>query len=235
MPKPRPSRTKRTAKPADVATPVDAKLKKLWDEGVHTIEQAKGLGAQAFDKLWEAVEHVATHEPPLWAIGGYGSAAEFYREVLGETERTAQRNMRVAHFATAEQEEKFGVAKLDAALAFLEAKNGAPLDGRQPLAFGRIEIPAGGAKKTLFDATVEEIRAATRDAGTKEKRRPKSAALSAVAKTLGASKSLSSIAATEHAGLLSFRGVPIAALGQFASAVARAAGTKVARPKKKRG
>jgi hypothetical protein len=99
-----------------VSVKVDPKLKALWDEALATINAAMVRGASAFDEQWEAAGRVVSHEPPLYVLGNHASPAAFFREVLHEEPRTAQRYIRVAKFATPKEEDAYGVQNLDAAI-----------------------------------------------------------------------------------------------------------------------
>jgi hypothetical protein len=231
--KPAPKRRVPTANaaPRDVAVKVDPKLKRLWDQTRAVIEQAKGQGATAFDELWEAVGRAVSHEPPLYVLGGYASPKEFFREELHEEERTARRYMRVAKFATPNEEATYGVAVLDAAIGYLEAKGGRAVDGALPVAFDRLRIPlVGGARDgaaasvPLAEATVAQINAATRALADRAKKKPgpKSALRDALLATLKADKTLAAIAVHEANGFVSFTHVPVAAMARFARALTAA-------------
>jgi hypothetical protein len=225
-----PKRRAPTAKasPRDVAVKVDPKLKRLWDETRAAIAQAKGQGATAFDELWEAVARAVSHVPPLYVLGGYASPAEFFRQELHEEERTARRYMRVAKFATPKEEATYGVAVLDAAIGYLEAKGGRAVDGALPVAFERLRVPvaAGGARASvpLAEATVAQINAATRALadGTKKKPGPKSALRDAILAVLKADRALAAIAVHEANGFVSFTHVPVGAMARFARALSAA-------------
>jgi hypothetical protein len=215
------------AAPQDVAVKVDPKLKRLWDQTRAAIAQAKGQGATAFDELWEAVARAVSHEPPLYVLGGYASPAEFFREELHEEERTARRYMRVAKFATPKEEATYGVAVLDAAIGYLEAKGGRAVDGVLPVAFERLRIPvAGGVRASvpLAEATVAQINAATRALadGAKKKPGPKSAVRDAILAAVKGDKTLAAIAVHESNGFVSFTHVPVAAMARFARALSAA-------------
>ena len=54
----------------------------------------------------------------------------------------------------------FGSSRLDAAITFVETKNGGPLKGRTPIDFATLRFPVKGGRKKLADATVEELSAA---------------------------------------------------------------------------
>ena len=215
-------------KPADVAVPVDAKLKARWDATLAVVTKAKVRGASAFDELYEAVGAIIDHDPPLYVLGGFASVEEFAKEVLGEKKRSVQRNVRVARFASPRDEVKYGVTKLDAALALLEARAGKPL-GKVPVAFASLRIPVKDgktAKSVRFaDATIEEINAATRatraSAGTS---RVKKASQLLRALTAGLDgEAFASTHVHEANGTLSFTGVPIGALTAFVRIVSAAA------------
>lgn len=223
----------------DVATKVDPKLKRLWDETLAAIVAAKGAGAGAFDELWEAVGRVLAHEPPLYVLGGYASPAEFFREELHEEARTARRYVRVARFATPKEEETYGIAVLDAALGYLEAKVGHTLDGALPVAFDRLKIPVTEGKATrhvpLARATVAQINAATRALSKPSAQRgPRSALRDAMIAAMKSSPILDGVRVHEANGILSFTHVPAGGLGPFARAVGKAhtrvLGRKATRP-----
>ncbi|HSQ67022.1 MAG TPA: hypothetical protein VLM85_27580 [Polyangiaceae bacterium] len=226
--KAKPSRTKKIPAPADVAVKVDGQLKKLWDQQRAVLEQAQAQGAKSFDVLWEAVDAIVSHDPPLYVVGDYGSAREFFAKAVHETERTALRNIRVARYASAAQEEKFGVSMLDAALGYIEAKNGGPLNGKAPIDFDRLKIPVkvDGAthQRTLAEVTVKDIQAATSKLTNGANRKPKSDTYRALSTELSAQKPLAGVEVSEHAGIFSFRNVPAGALAHFGNAVIRGAG-----------
>lgn len=212
--------------PKDVRVPVDATLKRRFDALQAVILAAKARGASAFDELWEAVAEVIDHDPPLYFVGAFKDAPEYFREVLGENQRNARRYMRVARYASPKDEQRYGVTKLDAALAFIEAKLGAPLAAPPlPVALDRLRIPIveGKTKRTvrLDQATEEQVRAAVR-ALTKGPPGPKSAAQSALSTSLGRVKSLAEVRVRVKSGRATFTNVPLAALDQFARAVVQA-------------
>jgi hypothetical protein len=158
--------SKSVSKSATVGLKVDADLKRRWLEVAGVVEDAKRRGMSAFDELWEAVGEIANHDPPLYLAAGCATFKAFLEQYIGDDERTAKRNMRVARFASPHEEERYGVSKIDAALSYLEAKTGAELKGRLPVAFDRLKIPtaARGARKDVpfEEATVQELATATR-------------------------------------------------------------------------
>jgi hypothetical protein len=217
----------------DVTVKVDASLKKRWDALSARLDAAAHEGATAFDVLWEVADEIVSHAPPLYVVGGYKSDAEFFMERMKTDRRAAWRFIRVARFATPLEEERYGTSKLDAALGYLEAKTGHALAGALPVAFDRLRITVGkGAKArsvSLEQATVADIQAATRALLAKGKGgAPKTPARDALESALGEIGSLADVTVRERGGLLSFLGVPVAALDVFASAILRGAPKKAA-------
>lgn len=192
-----------------------------------TLAAAQSQGAKAFDALWEAVDAIVNHEPPLYVVGDFATANQFFEGVLKETPRTAQRNIRVARFATPAHEEKYGVATLDAALAYLQAKNGAPLAGHHPIDFDALTVPVvvkgETKKKKLAELTVRDLAAATAKLTGGARAKPKSDAYRAIAGELATVKPLADVGVHESAGVFSFDRVPAGALEHFANAVLRGA------------
>lgn len=225
--KPAPAPKKPAARaPRDVKVLVDGKLKKQWDQTLTAIKKAKGQGAEAFDELWEAVARAVEHDPPLYVLGGYASAAEFFAQVLQEKERTARRFMRVAKYATPAEEEKFGTTVLDAALAYVEATAGGPLAGPLPIAFERLRIPVTRngkeARVPLSEATAEEIAKATRAVIAKKgkTRAAPNPMEDALGKALAGNTATKAVRATVRGGAATFSGVPVVSIATFAKTLA---------------
>jgi hypothetical protein len=210
----------------DVKVPVDAKLKQLWDQALAVMQKAKGHGAEAFDELWEAAARAVEHDPPLYVLGGYGSAGEFFEEVLQEKERTARRFMRVAKYATPQEEAKYGTTVLDAAIGYIEATLDVPLKGPLPIAFERLRIPVTrngkDARVLLEETTAEEIVKATRDVATKKgkARVAPNPIEQTLAKAFGGGAATKGVRSTVRGGVVTFSGVPVASLGAFAKTLA---------------
>lgn len=234
------SRT-RSAPAGDVLVKVDAKLEALYERGLHAIEDATKRGMSAFDERWEAADAILSHDPPLYVVGGYKDAREFFREVMHEEARTGFRWVRVARYASPREEERFGPTLLDAAISYMEAKYG-PVDESLPVAFDRLKLPitrAGAVRKvSLAECTVKEVIAATR-----KLRNPKpngrNRAADAFVQSLAKVASLAGVQVRERAGLVTFANVPVAALDRFLAALRSAkwetAGVvkKTTRPAKK--
>jgi len=225
-PAPRPTKLAPVRSPRDVKVVVDGKLKKLWDQTLGAINKAKGQGAEAFDELWEAVARAVEHDPPLYVLGGYASAGEFFVQVLQEKERTARRFMRVAKYASPHEEERYGTTVLDAALGYVEATAGGPLAGPLPIAFERLRIPVTRKGKEvrvpLSEATAEEIVKATRAVAAKKgkTRAAPNPIEEALGKALARNAATNTARATVRAGVATFSGVPVASIASFAKTLA---------------
>lgn len=215
-------------KPAlDVAVAVDPKLKKRWDTLSKAIAAAVARDASAFDERWEAAAKIVEHEPPLYVLGGYASASQFYREALRENVRNATRFMRVARFASPAEETRYGVHKLDRALGWLEAKSGAPL-GRAlptPLAKLRIAVVRDGKTRALplTELSVADIDAATKALLAKAGKAPAkrtSHAQRAVAEAVRKARGLGAVTVRESGGLLHLGAIPVASWESFRAAIA---------------
>ena len=164
--KPKPARTGMLARPAKVEITVDRALKDRWAALLAKLEDAKREGAGAFDEQWETVGAIVEHEPPLYLAGGFATVRDFLEKHVGENERTARRFIRVAKYASPAEEAKYGVSRLDRAIAYVEAKAGGPAKERLPVAFDKLKVPVEvGGKTTLVPlekAQVADIEAATR-------------------------------------------------------------------------
>jgi hypothetical protein len=222
-----PSRRSRLAtRPTEVKVEIDVALKKRWDELLKTVMEAKREGASAFDQLWEAAAAIVEHDPPLYLAGGVATAKAFFVQHLGENERTARRNMRVAKYASPAEEARFGTSKLDAALAYLEAKSGGALQGRLPVDFDKLRIPAerdGKPKSVLLaDATVQEIAAATRKLSRQAHApHPKASPVVAAVTKLFDTGALRGVSVRLAGGKVSIGSVPVEALTELGRALSR--------------
>jgi hypothetical protein len=207
----------------DVPIKVDATLEKQWDAFRKIIEESSRAEKLDFDRRWEAAGAILDHDPPLYVVGGYKNADEFFREYMKEEPRTARRYVRVAKFASTREEETYGLQRLDAALGFIEAKLGKPLAHPPlPIALDKLRIPVGDGTKLVGRASVAEITAATSKLTSSSRKKPKSAARTALEKALAAVASLANVHVSERNGTVTFEGVPLAALGKFGRAIATA-------------
>ena len=222
MPKRKHPRAPRAPK-GDVEVKVDPKLKKLYDELVAVIRDASRKEALDFDRRWEAADRIVSHEPPLYVLGGYASADAFYREVMEKEPRNARRYVRVARFCSPDDETRYGTTKLDAAIGFVEAKLGKPLAHPPlPVALGRLRVPVKDGSKSLEDASVAEIAAATSKLTGASRKRESTPARAAVLAELKKVAPLRDVTVHEHGGLFTFTGVPISAIRYFIGVLSRA-------------
>ncbi|CAN5651501.1 hypothetical protein BH09MYX1_BH09MYX1_27420 [soil metagenome] len=199
---------------------VDAKLKKAYETLVAVIAEASRKEKLDFDRRWESAGAIVEHDPPLYVVGGHRNQEQFFRAVMKEEPRTARRYVRVAKFASPIEEEKYGVQILDAALGFIEAKLGQPLQHPPlPVPFDKLRIPVADGTKALGEATLVEINAATSKLTSATRKKPKTPARAALESSIGAIESLAYVRVAERGGLLSFEGVPLAALTRFAKAI----------------
>ncbi len=202
---------------------VDPVLRRAYARLVAVIAKTAREEMKDFDARWEAAAAIVTHEPPLYYAGGCKNAAEFYRTVMHEEPRNAQRYVRVARFASPAEEQRYGISKLDAAIAFVEAKVGHPVAHPPlPIAFDRLRIPVGAKHHELSKATVPQINAAAAALLGKGKKKPRNEVHAAIERELRKVTSMSTVSVKEEGGLLSFRGVPVAALTHFLRALTHA-------------
>lgn len=142
---------------------IDPQLEKMWKKALASLQNADREGMRAFDQKYEIVGEIIDHDPPLYLAAGMSTARDFIAKYLGgENERSVRRNVRVARYASPDEEAKFGAHNIDAAIDYLEAKHGRPAKGRIPVHFEKLRI-AGKDGSVLFPhATVQQIRDATR-------------------------------------------------------------------------
>ena len=161
------------------------------------LEASRRKEASGFDAYYEALGEIL--EGALYVDGGWDTAKAFIRDVVKEPERTALRNVRVARHASPDEEAKYGVSLLDAALTLIEAKAGGPVKGPLPVRFDKLRVEVDGeggvTKKTpLAEATVAQVLAHARAlaTGKGKARRRSSPEETAIAETLSKWKSLRS-------------------------------------------
>lgn len=220
----KPKPTSALATPAHVDLKVDRALKQRWDNALTTVIASKQKGASAFDALWETVGEVVEHDPPLYLAGGFSTARAFFAAHFEETERTAYRNIRVAKYASPTEEARYGVAKLDLVLSYIEAKLGAPAKGRLPVDFARVKIPVQrngeDHKAGIDETTAQEIAAATRTLARAAKKTPTKVSPVVAAFTKAFSKgSLRTVTVRFANGKLSLGGIDPAALPALVQAL----------------
>jgi hypothetical protein len=216
----------RPTKPEDVLPEADPKRKARYLGLAKEIEAARKDTLHGFDALYEAVAEVLDHE--LYLDAGYRSRTTWIEEVIKEPVRTVERNARVAKYATADEEARYGVAKLDSALEYVEAVAGGPTKVRLPVRFDALKIPVVGEdgarqKRSLAEATVKDIEAARKallaagdNDGASERRSP---AERAVLKALRRFASLASVTVSVRDAKLKLGEVALYALGDLRTAL----------------
>ncbi|MCC6559239.1 MAG: hypothetical protein IT372_40450 [Polyangiaceae bacterium] len=132
----------------------------------------------------------------------------------------------MAKYASPAEEARYGVSKLDAAITYVEAKQGAPAKGRVPVAFNDLKISIDRDGKTvrlgLDDASVKEIAEATRRLLRAEQKTPAKASpvVTAITRELGKGL-LAGITVRLAGGRLALGAIPVEALGDLAKALGR--------------
>lgn len=217
--------SKTTAAPAkstSVTVHVDPKRLTRFRALLTQMQQSRRDESVGFDAYWEAVGAILDHE--LYVDGGFETADAFLRAVVKEKRRTALRMVRVAKYASPAEEAKYGTSVLDAALSFIEAKLGAPLEGKLPIDFAKLRIPTtrgGKSEKSgkptlvpLAKASVQEITAATRALlrGTSKSRAHASPVEEMLRSAFRSNGALADVKVRVSQGLLHLGSVPLAAL-----------------------
>jgi hypothetical protein len=205
-----------TKKVPTIAVKVDPVRATRWKKLRAVLESERRKEAGGFDTYWEAVGEILDAE--LYVAGGFETADDFLREVVKEPRRTAIRNIRVARYASPEQEVRYGTAILDAAIGYVEAKLGAPAKGKLPIHFDELRV---GAKK-LADATLKDIQAATKallGKKGKSKAKPPSPSEQAIVKALARVKPLSEVKVHVSGGMLHLSAIPLHAVGDLIKAL----------------
>lgn len=225
---------------------VDPRRKARYEALARTLSAASSKEASGFDAYWEAVGSVLDGE--LYVEAGYDTAAAWIAAVVRQPARTVRRMVRVARFASPEEEKRYGTAVLDAALSYLEAKLGAPVQGRLPVKFEALRVPVerkGAARSLpLEKVTLAELRKATAKlarAGTSKARgAARTRSESAVSEALHRVKMLEECTVQVRDGKLWLGAVPLYALEALGRALAalelpaEAAATKPAAKRKHR-
>lgn len=218
--RPTPSR-RPTDRPVQVDVTVDRALKRAWEAALAELREASRAEARDWDRRYEAIGRILTHDPPLYLAGGMATAKAFIAKHVGENERQVWRWVRVAKHASPDEEAKYGVSKLDAILTLLAARAG-DVEGRLPVDFAKVRLTVTRDGKAvrlgLEDLSVDEIRrAATDEARAKAKSATASAELRAVDAALRAAGLRAKLRLAK--GQLWFGAVPLASLKAFARAL----------------
>ena len=156
------------AKPKPVAVRIDPALAAAWKKSLKTLEAAASEGQRAWDLKYETIGRILEHDPPLFLAGGMSTATDFVTKYLpGEDVRSVLRNVRVAEYASPDEEERYTTSKIDAAIDLLEATHGKPSRGRIPVDFAKLRIPTKEGTVAFERATVAQVRDAARVAATR--------------------------------------------------------------------
>lgn len=214
------------SKPEDVAPKADPKRKARYAALAKSIKAARKDTLSNFDALYEAIAEVLDHE--LFLDGGFRSASQWIEEVVKEPARTVLRNARVAKYATPAEEERYGVAKLDSALDYIEAVAGGATKVRLPVRFDAIKIAttaADGATKrlSLDEASVKDIEAARKKlvaSHEPEEIERRSPSERAIVKALREFASLASVTVSVSDAKLKLGELPLYALDDLRKALA---------------
>ena len=224
----KPSTPKKATSPHPASTPtevtVDKALKARWSEALERYRRARTDETEGWDARYEALGDILESDPPYYLAGGYKSAAAFLKaEVPDQDERTVRMYIRVARYFDPEDEARFGVAKLDLLLRYLEAAGGVPLapakvhPDRQ-----KIKVPATKGMKTiaLAEATAEDLRKAARAAANKGGKPAASVspAVRTLRDVLGKAK-LEAVAVRVRSGHVDLGGIPWGMLGALGKAL----------------
>ena len=230
MPKPKPPAKKRLArksaraKPVSITTLVDPVLKRRWDDAVRRIHAASHEESRDYDQKWEAVADVVDATPPLYLAGGFSTDRDFFDQFLHVDRTTGLRKARVARFASPAEIEAWGDTRIDAALTYLEAKAGAPLRGKLPVALDKVRIPVTVKGKTttltLATATRDQLRTATRALLGEHASRIKASPRGRAVQAALAGRGLQTVSVAPHREGFDLRGIPWAAVKKVAQALA---------------
>jgi hypothetical protein len=211
------------ARHGDLATltlRADPKRKRQYDTLLATMRRSRREEAGGYDAYWEAVGAILDGD--LYVYGGYDTPDAFLAAEVKVPRRTALRMVRVARYASPADEERYGTAILDAALSYIEAKTGGPVDGKLPVRFEDLRIPVvrDGAthRLSLHEITFDELTAATRALArktghAKERRSPTEQALVNALKDV---KPLAGVTVHVSDGHLRLGAIPLYALPDLA-------------------
>ena len=134
--------------------------KKEWKKYAEAIDA--GLRRGSWVEIWEAAGEIV--ERKLFKEGKYKSANDFFERHMKVDRTVAARNVRIAKYASIEDERTYGADLLDALLDYLEARHG-KIKGRLPIKLDEIRIPVvrfgEEERAALSDVTVADLEAAT--------------------------------------------------------------------------
>ena len=134
--------------------------KKEWKKLTGAIEA--GLRRGSWVDIWESAGEIV--ERKLFKAGGYKSPNDFFERHMKVDRAVAARNVRLAKYASLDDDQTLGREVMDALLDYLEARHG-KIKGRLPVALDKIRIPVvrfGEEERAMLsDVTVADLEAAT--------------------------------------------------------------------------
>ena len=214
-------------KPANVAVivPVNRALKLAWEKQKKIIVDASREDMSAWDRKYEAVAEVVSHDPPLYLAGGFADFTAFASEFLHEDVRLVRDWVAVALRASPAEELLYTPTRLSLLLSLLRAQS---KEGSLPktVAWAKLRVPVvkEGSKKSesksALDASLDEIRAARRQAmQAKSPVVTRDGKEVAAMRVVLASKPLKPVKVQYRDGMYPFGAVPAYALEDFARAL----------------
>ncbi len=163
--------------PDAVVVKIDMALKKLYAFAIAQLDEAGGEGAAAWHKKYSTVATIVDHVPPMYLAGGFATDQAFFTGHLKETQQSALRNVRVAKLATAHEVERYSVARLSFAIAYIEARGQKRIKSRGELAFDELKIhftrDGKGFVRSLLDISYADLKLAVVQATGHDKKPPK--------------------------------------------------------------
>lgn len=200
---------------------VDPAALKTYQDLIAELKDADSDAMHGWDRKYEAAGEIL--DKKLFLLSPYGTADKWCRAMLGgEPLRSVQRNARVAKYCSPNEETKYGTAKLDAVLTYLDAQTHGLKAGPLKVELAALRIPVAiDGKKTklpIHEATIKQILAAARgeEAGGKQARTPLEQGF---ASALAGDPDLHEVSIRVADGRVSFGRVPLTALLRFAKAV----------------
>src|SRR5262249_51624749 len=144
--KPRRSTTSRRApatKAQLAAATVDPKMQKRYDALLAEIKAGDHDEMHGIDRKYEAAGEII--DAKLFLQSPWGTVDTWAPAVLKVTARPAQRYVRVARYCAPDDEQRYGTAKLDALLQYLDATtHGAKHSVKVALDKVRVPVTRGG-------------------------------------------------------------------------------------------
>lgn len=212
--------TQQLPTPDAVVVKIDAALKKLYAQALAQLDEARAAGGAAWHLKYITVAAIIEHVPPMYLAGGFATDSAFIESELQETRQLTYRNMRVAKLATAEEVATYSAARLNFAIAYVEARDKAPIKNSGAIDFTALKIHFKRDGKTHSQSLLEiayadlvlAVSQATGHEAKAVKQSPAAKAVTAAVKASGVKDAKATITKT----MVTIR-VPLAGL----SAVAR--------------